>query len=64
MFWYYIYVTSRYNSCLTSLSDFWNSTSNNGVARTLKKYAHQRETILDQAVILFNCATFQNGNFS
>ena len=40
----------------------WNETvlallASNGVVRTLKSYAHQRE-ILDQAVNLFNCVTF------
>ena len=36
----------------------------NGVARKLKKITHMKGRLLDQAVILFNCAPFQIGNFS
>ena len=32
--------------------------NDNGVARTLKNYAHQRETIVSR-----NCVLFLNGNF-
>ena len=35
----------------------------NDIARKLKKYVH-KVGLLDQAVILFNCVSFQNGNFS
>ena len=35
----------------------------NGLARTLKGYAHKKR-LLDQAVVLFNCIPFKNGNFS
>ena len=35
---------------------------NNGVARTLK-VTHIKGRLLDQAMILFNCVPFQNGNW-
>ena len=34
------------------------------VARTLEKVTHVKGRLLDQAMILFNCVPFQNGNFS
>ena len=36
----------------------------NGVARTLKMLTYTKGRLLDQAMILFNCIPFQNGNFS
>ena len=38
--------------------------SGNGIARTLKKVTHIKGRIQDQAVILFNCVLFHDGNFS
>ena len=34
------------------------------VARVLKKLRTSKGDLLDQAVVLFNCVPFQNGNFS
>ena len=42
---------------------YWQWLSN-GLARTLKKVTHIKERLLDQAVILFYCVLFHNGNFS
>ena len=36
----------------------------NSVARKLKKKTHIKERLLDQAMVLFICVPFQNGNFS
>ena len=33
-------------------------------SQTAKKVSHIKGRLLDQAVILFNCIPFQNGNFS
>ena len=36
----------------------------NGIARTLENVTHIKGRLLLQAVILFNCVPFHNGNFS
>ena len=53
----------RQHICAGSSESSWTSYVN-GVARTLKKSAHNKGRLLDQAVILFSCVPFQNGNFS
>ena len=63
---HYIFFTHVGSSILKNLEKcIWILTAQfNDVARTLKKYTHIKGRLLDQAVILFDCVPFHNGNLS